>query len=175
MIENLLNFSVILERHSTFTLKPVVLSRLIEKIIADHHLAIMARSIQIDADLIDQSVSGDEDKLIAVVDNLVSNAVKFSPVNSTINIRLRQKGDALELDIIDAGPGIDPEDKGRVFDPFYQGRRQPDSHVEGTGIGLSLAREYVLAHHGDISIVENGSKGAHLRVRLPINPKKDLS
>lgn len=175
MIENLLNFGVILERHSNFRLKPVVLSRLVEKILADHRLALMSRNIQIQAELIDQTISGDEDKLIAVIDNLVSNAVKFSPVNSTINIHLRQKGEELELDIIDAGPGIDPEDKGRVFDPFYQGRRQPDTHVEGTGIGLSLAREYVLAHHGHISIVENGSKGAHLRVRLPINPVKDLS
>ncbi len=174
MIENLLNFSVILERHSTFTLKPVVLSHLVEKILSDHRLALMARSIQVNVDLIDQTISGDEDKLIAVVDNLVSNAVKFSPINSTINIQLRQKEAELELDIIDAGPGIDPEDKGRVFDPFYQGRQQPDSHVEGTGIGLSLAREYVLAHHGKILIVENGSKGAHLRVSLPINPVKEL-
>ncbi len=174
MIENLLNFSVVLERHSTFTLKPVFLSHLVEKVLSDHHLALMARGIKIKADLIDQSISGDENKLIAVIDNLISNAVKFSPLNSTIKIHLGQRKDQLELDVIDAGPGVDPGDKGRIFDPFYQGRQSPDSRIEGTGIGLSLAKEYVLAHHGTIMIVEGKSQGAHFRVRLPIQPFKDV-
>ncbi len=174
MIENLLNFSVVLERHATFTLKPVVLSQLVEKVISDHQLALMARNIKVDADLIDQSISGDENKLMAVVDNLVSNAVKFSPVNGTIKIRLRRKKDLLEMDVIDSGPGVDPEDKNRVFDPFYQGRQTPNADIDGTGIGLSLAKEYVLAHHGMIKIVDGSSKGAHLQVTLPLNPFRDM-
>jgi len=175
MIENLLNFSVVLERHATFTLKPVVMGALIEKVLADHHLTLMARKIHIDLKLSTQRISGDEDKLAVVLDNLVSNAVKFSPVNSTITIKLMQEGHKMRLDIIDAGPGIDPEDKTRVFDPFYQGRRQTGTDIEGTGIGLSLAKEYILAHHGTIEIMENGTQGAHLCVRLPINPFKDAS
>ena len=175
MIENLLNFSVVLERHATFTLKPVVMGALIEKVLADHHLTLMARKIHIDLKLSTQRISGDEDKLAVVLDNLVSNAVKFSPVNSTITIKLMQEGHKMRLDIMDAGPGIDPEDKTRVFDPFYQGRRQTGTDIEGTGIGLSLAKEYILAHHGTIEIMENGTQGAHLCVRLPINPFKDAS
>ena len=174
MIETLLNFSVVLERHATFTLKPVALDQLVKKVLSDHHLALMSRKINIDLQLSSQSISGDEDKLSVVLDNLVSNAVKFSPVNSTIHIRLEQTGDEMQLDVIDSGPGIDPEDRVRVFDPFYQGRRQPETDLVGTGIGLSLAKEYVLSHHGAIEIVEEVSKGAHLRVRLPINPFKDL-
>ncbi len=176
MIENLLNFSVVLERHSSFTLKPVKLSHLIEKVLADHHLALMAKKIHIDLDLLDmigQAISGDEDKLIVVIDNLISNSVKFSQVNSKIKISLTKKGDEAVLDVIDSGPGVAPEDKGRVFDPFYQGQRQPENNVEGTGIGLSLAKEYALAHHGMIELVEDESRGAHFRVKLPMNQFKD--
>lgn len=175
MIENLLNFGVVLERHATFTLTPVVMGKLIEKILTDHRLTLMARKIRVDLKLSTQSISGDENKLAVVLDNLVSNAIKFSPIAGTIEINLTEDGHEMRLDVIDAGPGIDPDDKARVFDPFYQGRRQAETEVEGTGIGLSLAKEYVLAHHGTIEILENeGEKGAHLCVKLPINPFKEL-
>ncbi len=175
MIENLLNFGVVLERHATFNLTPVVIGHLLEKVLADHHLTLMARKIHVDLKLSTQSISGDENKLAVVLDNLVSNAVKFSPIAGTIEISLTEDGHEMRLDVIDAGPGIDPDDKARVFDPFYQGRRQAGTEVEGTGIGLSLAKEYVLAHHGTIEILEDGgTKGAHLCVKLPINPFKEL-
>ncbi|NOY84549.1 MAG: histidine kinase [Nitrospirae bacterium] len=175
MIENLLNFGVVLERHAMFTLTPVVMGQLIEKVLTDHRLTLMARKIHVDLKLSTQSISGDENKLSVVLDNLVSNAIKFSPIAGTIEINLTEDGHEMRLDVIDAGPGIDPDDKARVFDPFYQGRRQAETEVEGTGIGLSLAKEYVLAHHGTIEILENeGEKGAHLCVKLPINPFKEL-
>lgn len=172
MIENLLNFSVVLERHAALYITEVGINRLIEKVIADHQLATLARGIYFDLDLADQTISGDEDKLTAVIDNLISNAVKFSPINGKIRILLGQEGDNAVLDVIDSGPGIDPEDKGRVFDPFYQGRQFPEGNIEGTGIGLSLAKEYVMAHRGKIEIVDDEEKGAHLRVKLPIYPVK---
>jgi len=170
MIENLINFSVVLERHSSQNYKRIGLDRLIEKVIADHQLAMMARGIQTDLDLTEQNMTGDEGKLTIVVDNLISNAVKFSPISGRIRIALSREDDQAVIDVIDAGPGIDPEDKARVFDPFYQGKRSPSGDVEGTGIGLSLAKEYVLAHHGRIEIIDGEASGAHLRVRLPINP-----
>ncbi|MFQ5598098.1 MAG: ATP-binding protein [Nitrospiria bacterium] len=172
MIENLLNFSVVLERHSALFPKEVGLNRLVEKVIAEHQLAIMARGIRFDLDLADQTISGDEDKLTVVVDNLVSNAVKFSPVSGNIKVSLNQEGENAVLDVIDSGPGIDPEDKPRVFDPFYQGKQSPGGDLEGTGIGLSLAKEYVMAHHGQIEIVDGKSNGTHLRVKLPIQKLK---
>ncbi|MBN4053137.1 histidine kinase [bacterium AH-315-L15] len=170
MIENLINFSVVLERHSELYRKPVGLNHLIEKVVADHQLAMMARGIQTDLQLENHTISGDKDKLTVVVDNLISNAVKFSPVSGTIKISLIQKGNDAVLDVVDSGPGIYPEDKARIFDPFYQGRKIPKGNVEGTGIGLSLAKEYVMAHHGKIEIVDGAAKGAHLRVILPIPP-----
>lgn len=172
MIENLLNFSVVLERHSAFTLTPVSLNQLVEKVVSDHQLVIMARKISFDLNLTNQTVSGDEEKLMVVIDNLVSNAVKFSPDGGKINIFLNSKGDQVTLDVIDSGPGINDSEKGRVFEPFFQGKHAPEGVVDGTGIGLSLVKEYVMAHHGTINILENNGEGGHLRVTLPINPLK---
>ena len=74
------------------------------------------------------------------------------------------------LEVKDNGPGIDPRDRKKIFEAFYQGRRQTDSHIKGSGLGLSIAREYVSAHYGNIEVVDTGrAEGAHLRVVLPLN------
>ncbi len=168
MIEDLLNFSVILERHSAISLESVGLNHIVKKVVTDHHLGMRARGIHLELALEAQTILGDEDKLIVVVDNLVSNAVKFTPLNGKIKIILNKTGDKMILDVIDSGPGIYPEEKLRVFDPFYQGKHSTEKNVEGTGIGLSLAKEYVVAHHGIIEIVDQKNEGGHFRVTLPI-------
>ncbi len=170
MIEALLNFSVILERHSALSLEKVSLNQIVKKVVTDHDLGIRARGIRIHLELAleDQLILGDEDKLVVVVDNLVSNAVKFTPQNGKIKIILNRKGDKMVLNVIDSGPGIYPEEKVRIFDPFYQGQHSTEKDVEGTGIGLSLVKEYVVAHHGMIEIIDRKDAGGHFRVTLPI-------
>jgi two-component system sensor histidine kinase GlrK len=79
------------------------------------------------------------------------------------------------LDVTDSGPGIAADDRDRIFDAFYQGAAAQEGHVKGTGIGLSIAKEYVLAHRGRIELLDNGGDnggddgrpGAHFRITLP--------
>ena len=73
------------------------------------------------------------------------------------------------LEVADAGAGIAPEERARIFDAFYTGRA-PGGHVRGTGIGLSVVQEFVLAHGGSVEIVDGEFPGAHFRVRLPLVP-----
>ncbi len=98
----------------------------------------------------------------------MSNAVKFSPPDATIEIAAKREQEQLVLDVIDAGPGIDDADKSKIFDAFYRGRRASQSAIQGTGLGLSIAREYVLEHDGSLMLVERASEGAHFRVTLPL-------
>lgn len=168
MIEDLLNFSVVLERHSALSLEKIGLNHVVKNVATDHHLGMRAKGIHLELALEDQTIFGDEGKLVVVIDNLVSNAVKFTPQNGKIKIILNKKGNKVVLDVIDSGPGIDPEEKTRIFDPFYQGRHSIEKNVEGTGIGLSLVKEYVSAHHGMIEIVDRQDIGGHFRVTLPI-------
>jgi two-component system sensor histidine kinase GlrK len=74
----------------------------------------------------------------------------------------------LVLAVRDAGAGVDVADRDKVFEPFYQGRQAPQSHVRGTGLGLAIAREYARAHGGDISLVASDQAGAHFRLHLPL-------
>jgi two-component system sensor histidine kinase GlrK len=102
-----------------------------------------------------------------VVDNLLSNAVKFSPEGGVVRIIAGIYAGTLRLEVIDQGPGIAGAERERIFDPFYQGRASGAGPVRGTGIGLSVVKEYVFAHGGSVEVVES-PRGAHFRVRLPI-------
>ena len=108
---------------------------------------------------------GDAEKLRVVIDNLLSNAIKYSPVGGTIVLRLSKHKEHAVIEVIDCGPGIAPEDRDRIFDPFYRGKHAATSAVKGTGLGLAIVRDYVEMHQGTVKAI--AAAGAHIRVVLP--------
>jgi two-component system sensor histidine kinase GlrK len=110
---------------------------------------------------------GDGEKLRVVVDNLVSNAVKYCPDGGTISLTLLRESDSVVLDVCDTGPGIPLEDHARIFDWFFRGEHGHHGRVQGSGLGLAIAKEFVAAHSGSIEVVNEGATGGHFRVRLP--------
>jgi two-component system, NtrC family, sensor histidine kinase GlrK len=167
LIEDLLSFGAGQFRKVTADLAPVDVREVIERVTDDQRLAIKARSLTLDIDAADVMIPADSEKLRVVIDNLLSNAVKFSPPGGLIRLYARLDGDAVEFDVMDQGPGIPPEERIRIFDPFYQGRQHGAGPVSGTGIGLSVVKEYVFAHGGSVEVMDT-QHGAHLRVRLPL-------
>jgi two-component system sensor histidine kinase GlrK len=139
----------------------------VEQALEDHRLVAQARRIRANLRLDPFTLHADEDKLRAVVANLVSNAIKYSPDEGMISLALRQQGDEAVLDIGDAGPGVPIEDREKIFDWFYQGEGAPRGRLRGSGLGLAIAREFVLAHGGRIEILQESGPGAHFRVTLP--------
>lgn len=100
----------------------------------------------------------DGDKLGTAIANLLSNAIRFSPPGGTIVLQLSTAPGAVHIEVRDEGVGIAPDDRSRIFEPFYRGERQPRGGVRGTGIGLSIVQEYVVAHGGRVSLLpEPGS------------------
>lgn len=108
----------------------------------------------------------DAEKLAIAIGNLLSNAVRFSPSGGLISFRLGELDGKLLLDCVDQGPGVAPEDMARIFEPFYQGQRQPPGARRGNGIGLSIVQEYVAAHGGILKLMPS-QRGAHFRLELP--------
>ena len=141
---------------------------LIESVLADHKVAALARQLELEITLQPVEIDGDRAKLQTLIDNLVSNAIKFSPEQGRLHIRLEQQGDQAVIEVADSGPGIPEEERRRVFDAFYQGSSSAIVHVRGTGLGLSIAREYAQAHEGYIEVIDSDGPGACLRVVLPI-------
>ena len=167
LIEDLLNFSSLTSRSSPVFCDRVELKPLIEDVLEDHKLALLSRKLELQPSLQRVSVSGDREKLRILMDNLVSNAIKYSPDGSSLVVSLSASGSDAVLDVSDAGPGIPDGERERVFEAFYQGAPASKGHVRGTGLGLSIAREYAQAHGGDIRVLDSGEAGAHLQVVLP--------
>jgi two-component system sensor histidine kinase GlrK len=168
LIENLLSFSAWQSEATQLNLAEFRLPSLVGTILDAQRLAIAARNITLDIAMEDIVVVADRAKLKLVVDNLLSNALKFTPPGGTIFIQGRLEGDTAVIDFGDTGPGISAADRARVFEAFYTGRLPQAGPLKGTGIGLSVVREFVQAHGGTIELAETGIPGAHFRLRLPI-------
>jgi two-component system sensor histidine kinase GlrK len=168
LIEDLLNYQRAQESVGRLGLSEVRFDRIVIKVLEDHRLAAQARGIRADLQLQPVVIRADGDKLRAVVANLVSNAIKYSSDGGIISLALRREGDNVIFDVGDAGPGIPPEDRDRVFDWFYQGERQHHGRVQGSGLGLAIAKEFVVAHRGHVEVVDDHAAGAHFRVTLPL-------
>jgi signal transduction histidine kinase len=113
-------------------------------------------------------VSGDEDRLREAVDNLVSNAVKFSPIGGAIGVSVAQDGREILLNVEDEGPGLKPEDAARLFRRFQRLSAKPTAGESSTGLGLSIAKRIVELHGGRIAGRSRPSGGAVFTIALPL-------
>ena len=147
----------------------ISLDATVHKVLRDHTLSIASKTLQLQVQLAQVSVRGSPSALATIVDNLISNAVKYSPANGVLRVELAQVADKAVLEVEDDGPGIAPDDRDAIFEPFFRGSRQPDALVNGTGLGLTIAREATEAHAGTIVAVADRGHGACMRVTLPIS------
>lgn len=152
------------------TLGPVMLADIVNRVLRDNKLAALARIITFDTALAPLAITGDPERMRTVVDNLISNALKFTPRSSQITVRLVADGHDALLTVSDEGPGVRPDERRAVFDSFYQGSAPTEGRVKGSGLGLAIAREYALAHGGDIDVDSraDGRRGAEFRLRVPL-------
>jgi len=114
--------------------------------------------------------SGDERKIKQVLLNLLSNAVKFTPEGGRIEIKARQRDGAVEISVSDTGIGISKEDQARIFEEFRQVGGDSAKKVEGTGLGLTLAKKFVELHGGKIWVQSEVGKGSTFSFTLPERP-----
>ncbi len=168
LIEDLLNFGTANHESHMLRLTHVRLIPLIDAVTRNHKPVMLTRNITLETWLHDLHVVADEEKLRVVLDNLMSNAVKFSPEGGRILVLAERRGDTVVLEVADDGPGIAAQDREKIFEAFQQGRNQATGYVKGSGLGLSIAREYVEAHGGSIEVDGSEKHGARLRVTLPL-------
>lgn len=112
-------------------------------------------------------VLGDADALRSAVQNVVGNAVKYSPDRATIEVSAEGAGSSVRIRVVDHGIGIDADDLPHILKPFYRGRRAMDAQVRGTGIGLSVVRHVIDAHEGTVSFESRPGEGTTVTLDLP--------
>jgi two-component system sensor histidine kinase GlrK len=173
LIEELLNYQQVSLAAGVLDLQPVALESLADKVLHTHRLAAAGRAIHFQKVLPPVQVEGDPEKLRVVIDNLITNAIKFSPREGVVRVMLKSEAGNAVLDVIDEGPGVAEAERDRIFDAFFRGKRAREG-VEGSGLGLAIAREYATAHRGRIEVLSSPEGGGHFRVTLPKVRKERL-
>jgi signal transduction histidine kinase/DNA-binding NarL/FixJ family response regulator len=111
----------------------------------------------------------DSDRIREAIDNLVSNAVKYSPIGGAIDIMVTQEGDSIVVEVRDQGAGLSPEDISRLFGRFQRLSAKPTAGETSTGLGLSIVKRIVDLHGGRITVESGGhAEGATFKLQLPV-------
>jgi signal transduction histidine kinase len=113
-------------------------------------------------------LTGDPGRLEQLLDNLISNALKFTPGGGRVSIRIRQSGELAVLEVEDTGMGIPADEQEFLFDRFFRARAAGEQAIQGTGLGLSIAQEIAQAHGGRIQFTSREDVGTTFRVELPL-------
>jgi signal transduction histidine kinase len=120
-------------------------------------------------------VNADIDRLGQVMNNLLSNATRYSEAGTEIRLGAASVGEYVEVRVSDQGMGIAAEDCERIFEKFYRGKRGATLAVRGTGLGLAVARQLVEAHAGSIGVISTPGEGSTFWVRLPVASVRALA
>ncbi len=125
------------------------------------------REVTIDLELEGNlKMTGDREALLLVVRNLVGNAISYSPIRGTIKVSAHGGDGEIVLSVEDQGPGVLPEDRSRIFEPFQRGHERPGMR-SGFGLGLALSKEAVSAQGGKLGVFDSELGGARFEARLP--------
>lgn len=175
LIENLLSYSAWKSRASSVDFSSFRLSSLVGTVVDSQRLTMAARNITLDLHVAELDLVADRAKLKLVLENLLSNALKFTPGGGTIHVHAYPDGRSTVIDFADSGPGIAPEEREKIFEAFYTGHTPQGGPLKGTGIGLSVVREFVEAHGGTVEVVTGHFRGAHFRIRLPSATRREAA
>ncbi|MDD1632583.1 MAG: HAMP domain-containing histidine kinase, partial [Methylococcaceae bacterium] len=169
--EELLRYSQINAKPEMIRKETINMKSLLESVIEDFQPLLQAKSISLKQLVRPVEISGIHEQLRGIIEQLLSNAVKYSPTGGEIRIMLRNSGTQMELEVEDEGPGIEPDERAHVFEPFFRGKTaQDDESIEGPGLGLAIVKEYVANHQGKVDIIDSrqDQHGARIRVQLPL-------
>jgi signal transduction histidine kinase len=149
--------------------QPVLLSELTQSVVEDFQVEAGRAELALHADIVPAPpVKGSPTYLRRVLDNLVANAIKFTPAGGAITVRVRRRGDQVVLEVSDTGIGIPPDQQERVFERFYQVDGSIHRRYRGAGLGLALVKEIVEVYGGRVAVESKAGEGTTFAVTLPI-------
>lgn len=146
------------------------INQLLQDVIKKHEFLAKVKRIRIRTELEPLfPVPVDPDLIKQVLSNLVENAIKYSPEDSEVEVRSREDGDTVVVEVKDQGMGIPAEDLPNIFMKFYRSQNVKTSTIKGTGLGLYLAQYFAQLHKGKITVTSEPGQGTIFKVTLPIN------
>ncbi|NTX10345.1 HAMP domain-containing protein [Myxococcus sp. CA056] len=166
IVDDLLDLSRIQAGQLRLEVRRVPAEELVEAALDSQRSAAAERGVRLSRQvgLEVESVDVDPDRLGLVLGNLVGNGVKHTPAGGEVEVRVAREGTHVRFEVRDTGEGIAPEQQGRIFEKFY---RAPGAPVGGAGLGLSIAKEIVQAHGGELGVVSAPGRGSTFWFTLP--------
>lgn len=170
LVSNLLDITVIEMGQLRLDKQPLEPTAFLQQVVGLNRLFAQRNGITLQeafAQLPDQLVA-DPHKLKQVMNNLISNGIKFSPSGSTILIQAKTVGNRLRISVVDQGPGISEQEQQKLFKQFGRGDAQPEHGQTSTGLGLAISRRIVEVHGGQIGVVSEVGTGATFWFEIPL-------
>jgi signal transduction histidine kinase len=170
LVEDLRLLSLAEAGELLLAVRPVPPRSLLERAVVVHSPTARQKQIELVLDTPPglPEVVADPDRMAQVLDNLLANALRYTPQNGRIRLSAQQNHTAIHLKVQDSGPGMDAAELAHVFDRFYRGDKSRQRHEGGSGLGLAIARSIVVAHNGRIWAESAPGQGATFIIELPL-------
>jgi signal transduction histidine kinase len=175
-VNDLLDISVIESGQLDISLVATDLAELIHYRTRLNALRAAQKNIQIEVLPMEKTVLDfDPERITQVLDNLISNAVKYSPPNTQIHISLQRRGGQVEISVQDQGPGIPEDKRDRLFGTFQRLGSKPTGGEKSIGLGLAIVKKIVESHHGQVGVDSNPGQGSRFFFLLPVAAGENAS
>ena len=170
MINDVLDLSQMEAGSMRLEKSEVVTDRLIRQCLNDLKAMAASKNITLQTNFHPkiQNLYADRDKLAIVINNVLSNAIKYTPESGTVFFETNQDEEFVYIKMTDTGYGIPPEDIDKIFDKFYRVDRKETADITGSGLGLSTSKEIITQHGGAIDVTSELSKGTEMTIKLPL-------
>jgi PAS domain S-box-containing protein len=151
---------------------PVDVAALARLVVDESALTVTLHSVVYDGPNTPLMVAGDELRLIQVLQNLVQNAIKYSPAGGTVRVSVEHQGAAARVAVSDEGMGIPQAELPRLFQRFYRASNVEERQISGLGVGLYLVKELVTLHGGTVEVLSEEGRGSTFTITLPLLPNQ---
>ncbi len=168
LVQDIIELSRLQAKDTVRAGQPVDLNRIVGEAVDRSRLQAEARNIDIKvAGRVDSPVHGDPDQLMTALRNLIDNAVRYSPDDTTVGVGLKSVRGLAQVSVTDQGVGIPEEEQDRIFERFYRIDAARSRQTGGTGLGLSIVKHVISNHGGEVTVWSQPGRGSTFTVRLP--------
>ncbi len=169
MLSDLVELSRVQDDAPLQNSKPILVDAIIAEAVDGTKITAEQRQIEVVVadDIAVGKIFGDESQLVAALRNLISNAIKYSPVGTKVGIGAKRINEFIEISVTDQGPGISEDDQHRVFERFYRVDPARSRETGGTGLGLAIVKHVCANHGGDCFVWSREGEGSTFTLRFP--------
>jgi two-component system sensor histidine kinase SenX3 len=170
LVQEIINLSRLQDSDPILDALAVDIDDVVKQAISNSQIAAMDRNIELRrGPECAATVLGDRNQLIIAIQNLIDNAINYSPEGTSVNISTSKNENVVEIQIVDQGIGIAPSDLDRIFERFYRVDPARSRETGGTGLGLAIVKHIIRIHGGEVNVWSTQGVGSTFAVRLPLN------